>query len=422
MIKSRFAKACYLLMLLCLGLGFQTQAQTKPRILTLDSVLLYIHHYNLMLQEHDLETLATKTYAEGAKSWMAPMVGGGVFMAPYPGQKIMDSRDKGSFMVSAQQDIPNPAKLKAKEKYLLSKTAIEEESHEVMYNQFRAQAKAAYYGWVVQEKKKAVLQESRRIMEFMLKLAKVRYPLNQGTLGNIYKAEARLHEVENMLLMTDSEIQMKNIQLNMLMSFPPEMRYAIDTVVQVPEPALLPDTAALTSFRSDVRQLDRTIESMRLNLKLESLERKPDFSLRFDHMTPRTGMMPQQFTAMGMISIPIAPWSARMYKANSKAMNLEIQAMQRGRANILNEAQSMISNMALELNTKRTQVSNYKDKILPALKRNYQTTLLRYEQNTAQLPEVVDAWEALNMAQMEYLNNLEQLYLIGVNYEKELEK
>ncbi|WP_192825397.1 efflux RND transporter periplasmic adaptor subunit [Rufibacter sp. LB8] len=31
---------------------------------------------------------------------------------------------------------------------------------------------------------------------------------------------------------------------------------------------------------------------------------------------------------------------------------------------------------------------------------------------------VIDAWEALNMAQMEYLNNLEQLYLIGVNYEK----
>ncbi|MGV3586788.1 MAG: TolC family protein [Adhaeribacter sp.] len=403
-------------------MGFRAQAQTKPRILTLDSVLLYIHHYNLMLQEHDLETLATKTYAEGAKSWMAPMVGGGFFMAPYPGQKIMDSRDKGSFMVSAQQDIPNPTKLKAKEKYLQSKTAIEEESHEVMYNQFRAQAKTAYYGWVVQEKKKAVLQESRRIMEFMLKLAKVRYPLNQGTLGNIYKAEARLHEVENMLLMTDSEIQMKNIQLNMLMSFPPEIRYTIDTVVQVPEPALLPDTAALTSFRSDVRQLDRTIESMRLNLKLESLERKPDFSLRFDHMSPRAGMMPQQFTAMGMISIPIAPWSARMYKANTKAMNLEIQAMQRGRANLLNEAQNMISNMALELNTKRTQVSNYKDKILPALKKNYQTTLLRYEQNTAQLPEVVDAWEALNMAQMEYLNNLEQLYLIGVNYEKELEK
>lgn len=400
----------------------QSQAQTRPRVLTLDSVLLYIHHYNLMLQEHDLQTQATKTYAGGARSWMAPMVGGGVFMYPYPGQQTMEARDRGSFMISAQQDIPNPVKLRAKEKYLQSRAAIEEESHEVMYNQFRAQAKTAYYGWVVLEKKKAVLQESSRIMQFMLKLAKLRYPLNQGTLGNIYKAEARQQEVENMLLMTNSEIQLKNIQLNMLMSWPAETRFAIDTVVKAPEVIALPDTAALPSLRSDVRQLDRNIQSMQLNLQLENLERLPEFSLRFDHMSPRGGMMPQQFTAMGMISIPIAPWSAGMYRANSKAMNLEIQAMQRGRTNLLNEARSMISIMTLELNTKRTQVSNYEKKILPALQKNYQTTLLSYEQNTAQLPQVVDAWEALNMAQMEYLNNLEQLYLIGVNYEKELEK
>ena len=413
-------KLKYFIIFPFLSFGFRAQAQN--RVLTLDSVLLYVHNNNLMLQEHGLKTQAIKTYAEGAKSWMAPMVGGGVFMYPYPTQTIMDDRDKGSIMVSAQQDIPNPVKLKAKEKYLQSKAAIEEETHGVMYNQFRAQAKTAYYGWVVLEKKKTVLQESNRIMEFMLKLAKVRYPLNQGTLGNIYKAEARLYEVENMLLMTNNEIQMKNIQLNMLMSLPPETRFSIDTVVRVPEPIALPDTAALTTIRSDVRQLDRTIESMRLNLRLETLERRPDFSLRFDHMTPRGGMMPQQFTAMGMISIPIAPWASRMYKANSKAMSQEIQAMQFGRANLLNEARSMISNMGLELSAKRTQVNNYEKKILPALKRNYQTTLLSYEQNTAQLPQVVDAWEALNMAQMEYLNNLEQLYQIGINYEKELEK
>ncbi|WP_192825351.1 hypothetical protein [Rufibacter sp. LB8] len=81
----------------------------------------------------------------------------------------------------------------------------------------------------------------------------------------------------------------------------------------------------------------------------------------------------------------------------------------------------MVASMALELQAK-TQVQNYEKKIIPALRRNYETTLLSYEQNTGQLPLVIDAWEALNMAQIEYLNNLEQLYLIGVNYEKELEK
>ncbi|PIQ21514.1 MAG: hypothetical protein COW65_08680 [Cytophagales bacterium CG18_big_fil_WC_8_21_14_2_50_42_9] len=396
--------------------------QAQNRVLNLDSVLHYIHHNNLMLQEHEIQTQALKTYAEGAKSWMAPMVGAGVFMYPYPGQTIMEGRDKGMFMAAAQQEIPNPAKLKAKEKYMLSQAAAEDEGHEVMANEFRAQAKTAYYQWVVLEKKKAVLQENQRIMQFMLKLSQVRYPYNQSSLGSIYKAEGRLAEVENMLLMNNNEIIMKNIRLNMLMNLPPNTRFQIDTVVQVAAAMLLPDTTYLSTARSDIRQIDKKIQSMQLNLQLENLERKPDFSLRLEHMMPRAGMMPQVFTAMGMLSVPIAPWSAKMYKANSKAIGLEIAAMQKGRESLLIEAQNMVASMGLELQTKQTQVSNYETKILPALRRNYETTLLSYEQNTGQLPLVIDAWEALNMAQMEYLNNLEQLYLIRVNYEKELEK
>ena len=177
----------YLFTGVLLLMGWHLQAQN--RVLNLDSVLHYIHHNNLMLQEHDLQTQAIKTFAEGAKSWMPPMVGAGVFMYPYPGQMIMEDRDKGMIMTAAQQEIPNPAKLRAKEKYMQSQAAIEDAGHEVMYNQFRAQAKTAYYQWVVLEKKQAVLRENQRIMAFMLKLAKVRYPYNQSTLGSIYKAE-----------------------------------------------------------------------------------------------------------------------------------------------------------------------------------------------------------------------------------------
>jgi outer membrane protein, heavy metal efflux system len=38
------------------------------------------------------------------------------------------------------------------------------------------------------------------------------------------------------------------------------------------------------------------------------------------------------------------------------------------------------------------------------------------------LPIVIDGWEALNMAQMEYLNKREEYYKMIVSYEKELEK
>jgi cobalt-zinc-cadmium efflux system outer membrane protein len=35
---------------------------------------------------------------------------------------------------------------------------------------------------------------------------------------------------------------------------------------------------------------------------------------------------------------------------------------------------------------------------------------------------IIDAWEALNMAQMENLNKKEEYHIMIVNYEKELEK
>lgn len=402
--------------------GTPVLAQQQHTI-NLDSVLQRISNNNPMLQQYNYKAKAMDAYAEGAKSWMAPMVGGGVFMAPYPGAEIMDERDKGAWMISAEQDIPNPVKLRAKEKYMKSRAGVEQAAKDVTFNELRAQAKTAYYNWVVLEKQLDVLKDNERIMEYMLKLARIRYPYSQGKLGGVYKAEARLHEVKNMQVMTASQIEQQNVQLNILMNLPKDQKYKIDTTVAVPAPAVPAiDTSYLSGARSDIRQLDRTIQSMQLNVEMEKKERLPDFSLRFDHMYPRDNMMPQQYTAMGMVSIPIAPWSSKMYKANTKAMNLEIQAMQREREAMLNEAQGMARTMALELNTMREQVENYNSRILPALKKNYDVTLLAYEQNSEELPLVIDAWEALNMAQMESLKLLQSLYQMSVSYEKEIEK
>lgn len=408
-----------LLLLISMISAHAQQQSTLP----LDSVLQAIRRNNPMLQQYDLRAKAQDAYAEGATGWMAPMVGGGLFMVPYSGNAEDPSDRQGSYMLSAEQAIPNPAKQRAKQAVFDSRAAIEQAKAEVLYNELRAKAKTAYYNQVVLTKKLNVLQDNARIMEYMLKLARIRYPYSQGKLGSIYKAEARLHEVENMQLMTQSEIQQQSVQLNILMNHPKAQPLAVDTLLSIPTPvALATDTAYLNQNRSDLRQLDRSIESMRLGVEQERLERKPDFRVSFNHMTPRSSMMPGMFTAMGMVSIPIAPWSGKMYKANTKAMNLEVEAMQRERENILNEAQGMIRSMALELNAKREQVENYRTKILPALKKNYDVTMLAYEQNTAQLPEVIDAWEALNMAQMDYLNNLQALYQLSVAYEREVER
>ena len=134
------------------------------------------------------------------------------------------------------------------------------------------------------------------------------------------------------------------------------------------------------------------------------------------------GNMPTQFTAMAMVSIPIAPWSSKMYKAEVRGMQDDIEAMKKGREGILIEIRGMLAGMANQIIRMKQQLENYDTKIIPALRKNYQTLMLAYEENREQLPIVIDGWEALNMAQMEYLNKREEYYKMIVSYEKELEK
>jgi hypothetical protein len=63
----------------------------------------------------------------------------------------------------------------------------------------------------------------------------------------------------------------------------------------------------------------------------------------------------------------------------------------------------------------------YETQIVPALKKNFQTMQLGYEQNTEELFELFDAWEALNMTQLEYLEQLKTALLMQAELEKILE-
>lgn len=412
-------KRAFLFAGFCLGMIASASAQ----VLSIDSVLAIIDRQNPMLEEYDKRAKAFDEYATGARSWMAPMVGAGTFMTPYGNQMLMDEGDKGAWMFTIEQEIPNPAKLNANRRYLLSRGDVEKEGRSIQFNTLRAEARTYYYQWLVAEEKLKVLNENERIIDLMLKLARIRYPYNQGSLGNVYKAEGRLNEVQNMKLMTRSDIEEKGFRLKALMNIPGTDSIMIDTatVIDFTYDEIINDTSALSDQRSDIRQIDQTIEVMRLNQQLQKFQAKPDFKIKFDHMQP-IGNMPTQFSAMAMVSIPIAPWSSKMYKAEVRGMQYEIEAMKKGREAILTETRGMLGGMANQIMRMEQQLENYRAKIIPALRKNYQTLMLAYEENREQLPIVIDGWEALNMAQMEYLEKLEEYYTMIVDYEKELEK
>jgi outer membrane protein, heavy metal efflux system len=400
-------------------------SNASAQVLTLDSVLARVDRNNPMLREYDFKVKAMEAYVKGANSWMAPMVGFGPYWFPYKRQEATHDFDPedGMYMAQIEQDIPNPGKLKARRNYLSSRAAIESQGRAIQFNQLRAEAKQLYYEALVSRKKLSILEENKRIVDLMIKLARIRYPYNQSSLGSIYKAEGRLHEVENMIVMTQGELDEKKIRLKTLMNEEAGFHFEVDSATVVRgESFNSTDTSSLGDRRSDVLQIEKKIAEMRLNQQLQRMNAKPDFRIRFEHMIQRDKAMPNQFSAMAMVTIPIAPWSSKMYRSEVKGMQYEIQAMEREREGILLEARGMIASMQVQLSRMQQQLQNYDTKIIPSLRKNYETVMLAYEENREQLPSVIDGWEGLSMAQMEYVEKLGEFYSMIVQYEKELEK
>lgn len=385
------------------------------QVLPLDSVISSIEKNNPQLQQYDYSIKAFDAYAKGAKSWMPPQAGAGLYQTDY---KLKN----GMLMLSVEQMIPNPGKQKRKEDYLLSRSSVAKENQRFSRNQLISQAKGFYYEGTVIEKKKLVLKESQALLKFIIEVSEMRYTYQQETLDYIYRAKANLHKLENEGLMLESELKEKRIMLNTLMNRDKNIEFTLDTTFSVTNfSVIVPDPSVIDTTRSDIRTINQNIKVMQLNQRLEQGGKLPDFGIRFDHMQG-FGMMPNQFSLMGMITIPIVPWASKEYRANAEGMSLEILAMEKEKEAMRNEISGELQALNTMIQNKKSQLTLFKEKIIPALEKSYETTRIAYEQNTGMLMKVLDAWETLQMTKMQYLELMQELVKLRVDYEKAIEQ
>ena len=408
--------------IIALLLGFfPMQLLAQQQTLPLDTILKRIDEDNPLLKSYALKAESYKHRADAGTAWMAPMIGAGTFMTPYPGQQVMDDSDKGSIMLQLEQEIPNPAKLRAQQAYAASKGDVELAGLGIALNTLKARAKSLYYGWIIARQRISVLQENGKTMQMMKKIEEIRYPYNRSQLSGVYRAGAKLEENANMIRMQEGEIAKAKAWLNTLMNLPARTALAIDTT-QLPafRPELAMDTLLLAGQRKDILQMEQNIRSMQLGVKAMKSQAKPDFKVRIDHMSPLGGMMPKAYSVMGMLSIPVAPWSAKMYKSEVKAMNYEIQAMAQERVGMLQESQGMLTGMQYEIESMQKRIAAMEQKIVPALKKTMEADFVNYQENKQDAMAVMSSWEALTMMQLNVLDEKMKWYQMIVDYEKEL--
>lgn len=403
-------------LLLVISLMACNLIRAQAPLLSLDTVLAKINQSNPALLAYTAKANAQKEYAKGARNLDAPQFSAGQYQVPYSFNPNM-----GSFMVQASQNFTNPAKLNAKEKYMQGISAVTAQEQAYIKNQLLAQARGYYYRQAVIEKKLAQLENTKRLFEYMLKDASIKLTYGKEKLENIYKVKADLYQLDNSLEQLDNDIRQNRVMLNTLMYRDKQSDFRVDTNILIKNyETRFTDTAGLAVSRSDIKMIDRNIQLQQLNAGMELSKRKPDFGVQAGHMFSYGGQ-PNQYILMGTISIPIASWSSKEYKANLKGIRYEVEELQNEKLAKLNEAAGLLASLKLDIASKKRLLANYQLNIIPALQNSYKTALQAYEQNTGDLAAVLDAIKNVQLMRMEALDRLQELLQLQVAYEKENE-
>jgi outer membrane protein TolC len=413
-------KNSYLLVISCLV--FYT-TNVGAQTLSLDNVLANIKTNNPQLKMYDADIQSMDAAAKGAKSWMPPQVSTGFFMTPY-NPKFWKADEMGpgmgNYMLGVTQMIPNASKLKADFNLMSAMSSVEKENKNYTINQLKALAKTNYYQWLIVNKKIKIADDNLLLLNYMIKSMEIRYQYNMDKLPTYYKAKSQYSVLESMTVMLRNDISQKRIMLNTLMARDKNTAFEIEETYKLNDfDAIVLDTISLSKNRSDVKAIERTMEINQLKIEAEKANLLPDFGVKYDHMFA-FGDVPQQFSLMGMINIPM-PWSTKMNKANISSFKIKNESLNWQKQMILNEATGMISGMNTELTNLKKQYEIAQKSIIPALKRNYDTAILAWQNNTGDLFVTLDAWEALNMAQIDALDKLQSILNIQVEIEKQLE-
>ena len=397
----------------------------SAQTLKLDAIIDSITASHPVVKMYNNEIRSMDEAAKGAKSWMPPEFSTGLWMTPYnPNlwKKTDMGPGMGQYMLGGQQMIPNKKKQNADAAYMQAMSSVEKEKKNATLNELVNDAKQLYYEWIILEKKLSTISENDKILDFMIKNAELRYKNGLGKISAYYKAKAALGNNKNMQLMFENDIREKRIRINALMGRQALTDFNIDTVYELKDfTGIVFDSTIFYNNRSDFKAIDKEINLTWLKQETERQSLKPQFGIRYEHMFGFGGL-PMQYTLMGMMKLPLTGWSSKMNKANIESLKWKANALQSQKEMMANEFSGMAYGMTNELALKKKQLKLYEDNIIPALKNNYKTMQLGYEQNTEELFMLYDAWETLNMTQIAYLDLLNDALKLQVTLERLMEK
>jgi outer membrane protein TolC len=409
-----------LLILFTCAFVLKAQAQTMP----LNEIIDIISQQHPTVKMYDAEIRSLDEAAKGARSWEAPEINTGFWMTPYNPNLWKKNPDgtpgMGQYMVGVQQMLPNKKAQNAKAEYMQAMSSVNKQTRNATLNDLCAEAKTNYNEWVIIKMKLSILEQDKKLLQFMMQNAELRYKNGLGKINAYYKAKAAVGNIDNMELVLNNDALLKKIALNTLMNREVSTAFDVDTAYTIKDYSGYTFDSSAFSARSDIKAIDEDIHLTSLQQKTISMSLKPTFGISYDHMFGFGGL-PMQYSLMATIKLPMARWASKEYKANIESLSWKAVSLNEQKKVMINQFSGSAFEIRNNIELKKKQLKLYENNIIPALQNNYKFMQLGYEQNTEELFQLYDAWETLNMTQLEYLDQLQQLLVLQVKLEKILQ-
>lgn len=415
-------KTKFIILILIAAFNPFRMAAQDTTYLNLDGVITRMLSSYPALLQYSLQARALEAQAEGARSWMPPSISVSAESFPYNLSQLttMSPENNAGLMFSLEQMIPNFKKINTRFQYLQSLANVRRSDSVRLRDQLIFSAAQLFYQRLISERRASILNQNLDVLQLLISTAEENNRYNRSNLSTIYKAQAKLPDIKNMLLMQRSSISEADVGLNILMNRPTPSQFSIDTTIPIERLKNLIATTndSIIARRGDIAALEKSIASMKLNIVATEANLLPDFGLRFSH--GQMFGMPNQFSVMGVMTLPFVPWASTMYTADIQAMRLNIEAMQKERESMVLMARRMSTERRVMLRYAFEQTENIKTHVIPAYEKNLEVSLLAFKQNTTDFFIVLDAWEMLLMKQIEYWNRMGDVLQTKTELEYEL--
>lgn len=328
-------------------------------------------------------------------------------------------KDQMEVDYSIQQMFPFPGKLGTMANAERNRSKMLGAEQQVTSQEVIRLTKVAFYELYLSDRLFDINSANQSLMRNFITISEKQYELGMGKQTDILRAQTELSKLMNDSIALFQSRQSALAMINSYRNKPIESR--IDVI-----PEILPELTPVQTVDSMLFIAEKNrpeLSSMQYNIAMQSSEllsaKKefyPDIMVR--GMYKQMINLPDDWSLMVGLIVPVAPWSIGKYSAAVNRSNALVKQSQAEYDNMRNMIASQVKDAMARVASSQAQVELIKNTIIPQAQQTLQSALSGYQSGKGDFLMLIDTQKMLLMAHQDYHMAVMRLITNQVNLER----